>query len=439
MRPALGVVAGFAAVIVISSGVLMLPFMHDGPRSPSFVETLFTATSAVCVVGLAVVDTGDSWSLVGQVFLLFLMQIGGLGIMTLTALLALLVIGRSGLRTRLRLQQETRAFDTQESTRGIVLRIAKMSLFFEALIAIPMCVRLWVSHQMSFAEGLWVGVFHAVAAFNNAGFSLFSDSLTRFNDDPWILVPAMLGIIVGGVGVPVLLELRRRLLHLRRWGLHTRLTIYTTVFLLIGGIGAITIMEWTNPATLGPMPWQQKLLVGAFHGVTPRSGGLNVIDTGALTDSSLFATMMLMFVGGGSGGTAGGIKVTTFAVLWVVVWTEMRGQPHPHAAGRRITPDVVRQSLALTFLSMTVICLTVVVLLSATRFTLQDVLFEAVSAAGVVGLSTGITHELPSLVQAFLVPIMFVGRLGPITVASALALRTRTRRYELPEGRPVIG
>jgi trk system potassium uptake protein len=437
-RPALAVVAGFAAVILLGALVLMLPVMQSGEEPTSFVEALFTATSAVCVVGLVVVDTGTHWSFAGQIFILFLIQIGGLGIMTLTALLAVLIIGRFGLRVQMSLQAETRTYQVTDA-RGIALRIVKYSLFFEALIALVLCARLWLHYREPFAEGLWIGVFHAISSFNNAGFSLFSDGLTQYNHDVWMLAPAMLGVIIGGIGFPVLLELRRQFRNPRHWTLHTRLTIWTTVVLLLGGTGAIASMEWHNPATLASMEWPQKLLNSAFHGVMPRSGGLNSIDTGAMYDSSLFATMMLMFVGGGSGGTAGGIKVTTLAVLMVVVWTEMRGHPAPHAAGRRLTPDVVRQSLALTFLSMTMVAFLSIHLLATTHFPMNQVLFEAVSAVGVVGLSTGITGDLHPVAQAVMVPAMLAGRLGPITFASALALRDRTRRYDLPEGRPIIG
>lgn len=436
-RPAQWVVAGFAAVILLGTGLLLLPVSQSGQEPTSFTEALFTATSAVCVVGLVVVDTGTHWSLFGQLVILGLIQAGGLGIMTLASLLGIVVIRRFGLRMQLSLQTETRTFHVSDA-RGIARRILVLSLLFEFVFALVLCLRLWFHYGESFFEGLYVGVFHGISAYNNAGFSLFSDSMMRYSHDPWMLVPVMVAVVLGGIGFPVLLELRREL-RPRYWNLHTKLTVYTTAVLLMGGISAISLLEWHNPATLGPMSTGEKLLSGSFHGIMPRSGGLNSIDTGAMNDSSLLATIMLMFVGGGSGGTAGGIKVATFAVLWLVLWAEMRGHPHVHVFDRRLSAGVIRQSLSLTFLSMTILVLTAVYLLAVTPFRAMDVLFEVTSAVGVVGLSTGITPDLPPSAQILLTIIMFAGRIGPITFASALALRERTRRYDLPEGRPIIG
>ncbi|WP_310913536.1 TrkH family potassium uptake protein [Lipingzhangella rawalii] len=437
-RPAQAVVGSFAIVILLGAGLLMLPVAQAPGSSTSFVEALFTATSAVCVVGLVVVDTGTHWSLTGQLIILGLIQAGGLGIMTLATLLGIVVMRRFGIRLQLSLQTETRTFQVADVS-GIARRILLMSLTIEAALAAVMVTRLWTHYDESFWRGLYIGVFHAISAFNNAGFSLFADSMSRYSADGWMLLPAMIGVILGGIGFPVMLELWRHARSPKLWSLHTKLTVYTTLVLLVGGITAITTLEWNNPDTLGPMGLGEKLLAGSFHGVMPRSGGLNAIDTGAMTEASLFTTIMLMFVGGGSGGTAGGIKVTTFAVLWIVLWSEMRGHPHVHASNRRLSSGVIRQSLSLTFLSMTMLAMTTVVLLALTPFPMEQVLFEATSAVGVVGLSTGITGDLPPFAQGFLVMIMFAGRIGPITFASALALRERTRRYDLPEGRPIIG
>ncbi|NYE49245.1 potassium uptake TrkH family protein [Spinactinospora alkalitolerans] len=437
-RPARLLVTIFAVVDLIGTGLLMLPFAHADPGGATLVQALFTSTSALCVAGLAVVDIGEHWSVFGELVVLGLIQAGGLGIMTLASLLGLVVIRRFGLRMQLSVQTETRALNVGE-VRGIATRILKASLLCEAVLALILVPRMWLAHGIDPHYALYSGVFHAVSSFNNAGLSIYGDSLTRFAGDPVILIPVACATILGGIGFPVLLELRRHISSPRRWSLHAKLTVWTTALLFLGGMVVVTALEWSNPATLGPMSPGQKVLDGAFHGIMPRSGGLNVIDVGEMRDPTLFVTIMLMFVGGGSAGTAGGIKVTTFAVIWLVVWAEIRGHPHVHAFGRRLSSSAIRQALSLTFLSMTVVVVATVFMLITTPFDLKNILFEVVSASAVVGLSTGITPDLPPMAQVVLAVLMFAGRIGPITFASALALRERTRRYDLAEARPIIG
>ncbi|KUP95829.1 TrkH family potassium uptake protein [Thermobifida cellulosilytica] len=437
-RPARVLVLLFASVIVLGTGLLMLPASQQDPGTTTLSQALFTATSALCVAGLSVVALGDHWSPLGEGVILALIQVGGIGIMTLASVLGLVVIRRFGLRMQLSVQSEQRTLNVGDA-REIVLRIVATSLVCEALLTLVLVPRMWLAHGMGLDEAAYSGLFHAVSAFNNAGLSLYGDSLTRFSGDPLILGPIALATVLGGLGFPVLLELRRHLRTPRRWSLHTKMTVWTSLLLFVGGMVAVTALEWGNPATLGPLPWPQKLLDGAFHGVMPRSGGFNVVDVAAMESHTLFVTIMLMFVGGGSASTAGGIKTSTFAVIWFVVWAEVRGHPQVHAFGRRLSSGAVRQALSLTFLSMTGIAFATIYLTATSPFTLQEILFEVVSAFGVVGLSAGITPALPTHGQILLTILMFAGRLGPITFASALALRERTRRYDLPEGRPIIG
>ena len=436
-RPARVLVLLFLSVIMLGTGLLMLPAAQGG-REVSAVEALFTATSALCVAGLSVTGPVAHWSLFGQLVVLGLIQVGGIGIMTMASVLGLVVIRRFGLRMQLSVQSEQRTLNVGDA-RGIVLRIVATSLTCEALLALVLIPRMWLAHGMPAHEAAYSGLFHSVSAFNNAGLSLYGDSLTRFAGDPLVLGPVALATVLGGLGFPVLLELRRHLSTPRRWSLHTKMTVWTSLLLFVGGMVAVTALEWGNPATLGALPWPQRLLDGAFHGIMPRSGGFNVVDVGAMESHTLFVTVMLMFVGGGSAGTAGGIKASTFAVIWFVVWAEVRGHPQVHAFGRRLSAGAIRQALSLTFLSMTVVAFATIHLTAISPFPLLDVLFEVVSAFGVVGLSTGIAPALPPHGQVLLTILMFAGRLGPITFASALALRERTRRYDLPEGRPVIG
>ncbi|MBV2363258.1 TrkH family potassium uptake protein [Streptomonospora nanhaiensis] len=437
-RPARVFVLLFVVADLLGALVLLLPAAHAEGESLTVVEALFTATSALAVCGLAVIGLGSELSVFGELVVAALVQVGGIGIMTLASVLGVVVIHRFGLRMQLTVQAETRSLSVGDVS-GIVGRVVRTSLLCEAVLAAVIVPRLWLSHGMSPLEVLYSGAFHSIMAFNNAGLSLYDDSLTRFSGDPVILLPIAAATIVGGLGFPVLLELRRHLRSPRRWSLHTKLTMTTTGLLFAAGIVLVPLLEWTNPATLGGLSTEARLVNGIFHGIMPRSGGFNTVDVGAMEESTLLVTIMLMFVGNGSGSTAGGIKVATLAVLFLVVWAEIRGHPHVHVFGRRLPPSVIREALSLTFLSMTVVVASTVALLVATTYPLEVVLFEVVSASGVVGLSTGITGDLPEGAQLLLVVLMLAGRIGPITFASALALREHTRRYDLAESRPIIG
>jgi trk system potassium uptake protein TrkH len=295
------------------------------------------------------------------------------------------------------------------------------------------------AYDESWGRAVWHGLFHAVSAFNNAGFSTYSDNLMGFVVDPLIVIPIMVAIVLGGLGFPVLYELRRDLRRPSRWSVHTKITMTATGLLLIGGFVAILWSEWTNPATLGLLGTGGKLLASAFHSVSARTAGFNTLDVGAFTPETIVVNDMLMFIGGGSAGTAGGIKVTTFFLLAFVIWAEIRGDPDTTAFGRRIPVGAQRQALTVALLGVAFVVLGALALLTLTDFQLSDVLFEVVSAFGTVGLSTGITPDLPPAAQGVVIVLMFVGRVGSITVATALALRSRSRLYRLPEERPIVG
>ncbi|MEV1118297.1 potassium transporter TrkG [Actinosynnema sp. NPDC049800] len=438
-HPARTVVFGFGAAVLLGTVLLALPVAAESGSSAGVVTAVFTATSAVCVTGLVVVDTATHWSTFGEVVVLGLIQAGGLGIMTLATLLGMLVARRLGLRMQLTAQAETKAGGLGE-VRGVVRRVIAVSLAVEAVTAVVLTLRFATGYGMPWGRAVYEGVFHGVSAFNNAGFALYATSMTPYATDPWITVPVMLAIITGGLGFPVLFELGRRLRGtLRRWTLHARITLLTYAALLVFGVVAITAIEWSNPATLGPLSVPGKLLVGAFHGVNPRTAGFNSLDVAQMSPASLLVTDLLMFIGGGSAGTAGGIKVTTFALLAFVIAAEIRGEPSVHVLGRRLSAEVQRQALTVALLGVGAVAASTFALLLITGFPLDAVLFETISAFGTVGLSTGITAAIPPAGQVLLVVLMFIGRLGPITLAAALALRERARRYELPEERPVVG
>ncbi|MFD7958172.1 TrkH family potassium uptake protein [Streptomyces ardesiacus] len=442
-HPARTVVMAFAAVVVIGAVLLALPLASEADTSTDFVTALFTSTSAVCVTGLAVVDTGTYWSDFGEGAILALIQVGGFGIMTMASLLALLVSGKLRLKLQLTAQAETKSLGIGD-VRRVLLGVAGTTFAVEAAVGAVLSLRLRYGYGLSIGDAMHHGYFHAVSAFNNAGFGRHGDSLTRYADDPWITLPIAAAVILGGIGFPVLLELlrhrnRHRTTGRRNWTLHTRLTLITTAVLLAAGTVLTCLLEWTNPGTLGPHTVPDKLLNGFFHSTMARTAGFNAVDVGAMQPSTLLMTCVLMFIGGGSAGTAGGIKVTTFAVLLVAIAAEVRGEPHSSVLGRRLAPHVLRQALTVALMGVALAMTATLALLSMTSLPFEGVLFEAVSAFGTVGLSTGITADFPQAGQLILVLLMFVGRLGPISLVSALALRERTRRYELPEERPVIG
>jgi potassium uptake TrkH family protein len=402
------------------------------------VDALFTATSAICVTGLIVVDTPTYWTQFGQVVILGLIQIGGLGIMTLASLLALLVARKLGLRSRLITQAE-RAAPELSDVRRLLISVAILSAVFELAAATVLTARLWLSYDLDFGSAVYRGVFHAVSAFNNAGFALYSDNLVGFVTDGWISLTIAFAVIAGGLGFPVWLELRRRGLKPREWTLHTKLTLSGTAFLLIFGFISMLAFEWANADTIGTLDTKGKFLASFFQGVMPRTAGFNTVPNGEMEDETLLVTDMLMFVGAGSASTGGGIKVGTFVLLLLMVLAEIRGDPNVSAFRRRVPEHVQRQALAVTFIALNAVVICALALMAMTEFNFTQTLYESLSAFATVGLSTGITPDLPEGAKLILVGLMYLGRTGPYTLAIALALRERQRLYRFPEERPLIG
>jgi trk system potassium uptake protein len=419
--------------------LLMLPAARAGVGAASPLTALFTATSAVCVTGLAVVDTPTYWSPLGQVVILGLMQVGGFGIMTMATMLGLLVSRRGlGLRTRLVAQAESHTLNLGD-LRSVLARVALATVLFEAATFTVLTGRFRLTYMDSWGTAAWHGLFHAVSAFNNAGFALYTDSMVRFGTDGWVLVPLAVAVLAGGLGFPVLIELRREFRRPSTWSVHTKLTVFGSGVLLVLGMFLLLTFEWVNPRTVGPLGVPGKLLTGFFHAVMPRSGGFNSVDVGAMRPESLVTSDILMFIGGGSASTAGGIKLTTFFLLAFVIWAEVRGEADVVVFHRRVSTTAQRQALAVALLGMAFVTTATVALLALVPHSLDQVLFEAISAFATVGLSTGITPTLPPGAQLVLVILMFVGRVGTITVATALALRSRPRLFRRPEERPIVG
>ncbi|WP_281535940.1 TrkH family potassium uptake protein [Cryobacterium breve] len=437
-HPAQVGVAAFALTIAIGTALLMLPVARTGPGGSTLLEALFTATSAVCVTGLVVVDTATHWTPFGQVVIMMLIQVGGLGIMTFASVVGLSVLRKMSLRSRITAAAESGSVGL-ENVRGLLLGIVTTSVVIELCVAALLGARFLFGYGEPPGRAVWLGLFHAVSAFNNAGFALFSDSLMSYATDPWISLPIAAAVILGSLGFPVLVQLRRYPRLPRKWVMNTRIVLAATVVLLVAGTVYLTAVEWSNPATLGQFAGPDKMLAGFFQSVQARSGGFNTIDWSRMDSASLLGTDVLMLIGGGPAGTAGGIKVTTFAVLFFVLVAEIRGEGAVNVFGKQLARAVQRQAITIVLIAVALIAASTVVLMLLTDFSLDVLLFEVISAFATVGLSTGITASLPVGGQVLLMLLMFIGRLGPITFASALALRQRPASFELPIERPIIG
>lgn len=428
----------FLAAILIGTALLLLPPARNGADAAPFLTALFTATSAVCVTGLIVVDTPAYWSVFGQSVILALIQVGGFGIMTGATLLGMLVTRRLGLSRRLIAAAETKSLALGD-VGGVLRLILAVTVAVEAVAAVLLSLRLHFAYGEPWDSAIWHGLFQAVSAFNNAGFSTYSDSLIGFAWDPVVLGTLSLAVVIGGLGFPVLYELRSEWRQPVRWSIHTKLTLFGTAILLIVGFATVAAYEWNNPETLGDMGWGARLLNAATYSVMARTAGFNSLDMAWLRSETLSVTFILMLIGGGSAGTAGGIKVTTFFLLGFVVWAEIRGETDATAFRRRIAPSAQRQALSVVLLAAAAIGAGVLILLSLTPFELEAVTFEVISAFATVGLSTGITPDLPPAGQLVIVALMFMGRVGTITLATALALNERAKPYRYPEERPIVG
>ncbi len=433
-KPARLVPLAFLAVILMGTAALMLPVAKAGEGGAPFLTALFVATSAVAVTGLSTVDTATYWTGFGQGVIWVLFHIGGFGIMSAATLLGMVVSRRLGLSRQMMVQAEA---------RGIAAGDVKSVLRFMLAVALVVETVMVVGFLLTLEDGqgarihLWHAVFLAGASFTNAGFLSHAGSLASEMGNPVLLALCMMGILVGGLGLPVLHEL----CHARRatWSLHLRLTLLGSAVLTLGGALAVLAFEWANPATLGQLAWGDRVMGAMFHVVNTRSGGLATFDTGAITEETMMVSYALMVVGAGSASMGGGIKVTTLMVILLAVWTEMRGDPEVQAFGRRLAPTVLREALTVTALAVAVLMVATMVLRLLSDQPLDRLIFEAISAFGNVGLSMGITADLPPAAQGVIILLMYLGRVGIVTVATGLALRPRKAEFRYPEERPIVG
>ncbi|GAB3618476.1 potassium transporter TrkG [Okibacterium endophyticum] len=427
----------FALVVLAFSALLTLPISAADGNATSLHDSVFVAVSAVTVTGLVTVNTALHWSLFGQIVILLGIQIGGLGIVTLALLLARAVTRHLGVRSRLLAQQGISTGKLGEV--GALLRtVIVTSLLMELVLALFLVPR-FIMVEDSWAEGLWHGVFYAVSSFNNAGFVSHPDGLMSFAGDLWILVPIMVGVFVGSFGFPVFMVLMMAKWDLQRWSLHAKLTLAVTTILLFAGAAIWAAFEWSNTSTIGEMGVGEKIFNAFFASTMMRSGGFSIVDTSSSSPVTLLATDALMFAGGGSASTAGGIKVTTVAVLFLAIVAEARGDKDVAAFRRTIPEGVLRVAISVVFLGATLVLVSTGLIMAVSSEPLDRILFEVISAFATCGLSVGLSEELGPTGKYVLAALMFAGRVGPITLASALAARQRNQLFRFPDERPIIG
>lgn len=431
-------VAAFLGASLIGAALLRLPMASEPGESASFVTAWFTATSAVCVTGLNVVDLESHWSLFGELVILALIQIGGFGIIALSSLLVALLAKRLGLRHRMIAVAETGAIDMSD-VRRLLLSVGKLTAAFEVTAAVILAIRWATTQGEPVGRAAYLGIFHSISSFNNAGFALFSDSLISYRTDPVILLVIAANIVIGGLGLPVWSQIGRHRTNAHAYSLHAKVTVTTAGGLIIAGALMFAWFEWTNPTTLGDLGWFDSVTNSIFHSITPRTAGFNSVDIAQLREPSRLLTEVLMFIGGGSASTAGGIKVTTFAVLGWIMWAEARGDPDVVVFERRIPQAVQRQALTVALLAIGVVIGATMLLLATSQLGRADLMFEVISALATVGLSANLTPLLSVTSQLVIIALMIVGRVGPITLFAALVLREHDRLYRYPEERPIIG
>lgn len=434
-------VAGFAAIIFLGAFLLMLPISNVDDNGLPFIDALFTATSATCVTGLIVVDTGTHFTVCGQVIIITLIQIGGLGFMTMATWFALAIKKKISLKERLILQEAL----NQGSMEGIVRLIRKVILFavsIEGIAAVLFSIR-W-AFDLPLGQAIYFGIFHAVSLFNNAGFDLFGSvsgpftSLTGYVGDPVINTVSMLLIILGGLGFIVLSDLfdyRRT----RKLSLHTKIVLTMTGLLIVLGAIVVFIFEFTNTRTFGSLNGWEKFWASLFQSVSPRTAGANTMDIGAMRQASQFFMVILMFIGASPGSTGGGIKTTTFAILIGAVRAMIRGKEDIVMYRYRLAKDQIMKAVTLTLLSLFLVVIVSMVLSTTEDHSFLIILFETTSAFGTVGLTMGLTADLSVIGKVLLCLTMFAGRLGPLTLAYALGPKNERELYRHPEGKITIG
>jgi len=409
-------VVTFLFFIIVGMGLLKLPFATT--KSITWLDALFTTTSAMTVTGLAVVDTGDAFTLFGEVVIMSLIQIGGLGIMSFAVLIFMMLGKKIGFKERLLLQQAL-----NQTSVGGVIKLVKYLFIFSFLVegfAVLLLASEWVP-EFGWRRGLYVSIFHSISAFNNAGFSLWSDSLMGYVGNPIVNITISFLFIVGGIGFTVLVDLWKSK-TIRKLSLHTKIMVVGTFVINVFAFMMIFILEYNNPNTLAQLPFLDKLFASYFQAVTPRTAGFNSLDYGSMERSTLLLTILLMFIGAGSASTGGGIKLTTFVVISLSVFAFLKEKREIRIFRRTIDQNYIFKALAVSMISVLLVFTALFFLdMTEKNASFLAILFEVVSAFGTVGLSMGITGSLTAIGKWIIIIVMFVGKLGPLTLAFSLS------------------
>lgn len=427
---------GFIALILCGTLLLNTTIASKTGQRVGFLTALFTATSSVCVTGLTVVNISQTYSGFGHTVILLLIEMGGLGFMTVSTALAIILRRRITYKDRIRLREQMNV----TSSQGIInflITVLKFTLTVEGVAALLLATRL--IPRYGWAKGAWYAIFHAVSAFCNAGIDLFGSSLMGFQYDPIVTITIALTIITGGLGFVVWKDILDKKTRIRRYQLQTKVVLSMTLILIGAGTLIFSLLEWNNPGTIGAIQGPGKLMAAAFQSVSARTAGFNSVNIGNLTDASAFFMIILMFIGAGSGSTGGGVKINTFGVLFYTTLSVIKGYEDVNIFGRRLSSDIIRKSITI-FLTCLFLVVSVIFLISMIEdFHFMQISFEVVSAFGTVGSSQGITPLLKPITQLIIITTMFIGRLGPLTLIYALTTKITPRNYRNAEGHINVG
>lgn len=426
---------GFAVFMVLGTLMLKLPTSTHG--GISWVDAFFVSVSAVSVTGLTSVPFPGTFTTFGIVVVMLLVQVGGLGVMTFATLGAVLIGQRVGFRNLLTVREELGSTDSPRNVFRLIGQIAGITLLVEAAGAVVLAAG-FIGSGFGYGQGLFQAVFHAIAAFCNAGFVALPDGdLTSYAGAPSVNLTLVALIVLGGLGFPVLVNLYHYR-QMRRLTLHSKLVLITSAALVLIGVLSVAFLEWTNPATLGGEPTATRLWESLFQGVTPRTAGFSTVDYAQMRESTLFLQIGLMFIGTAPASTGGGVKVTTLALLVLLLFAQVRGQEDVSAFGRRISRQLIQKVLVVLSISALVVILATLAIMISDGLRLVPAIFEVTSAFGTVGLSMQVSQELSTLAKLVIIGVMFFGRVGPITLVLALAAR-KPRGYSYPQEDIAIG
>ena len=448
--PARFAIVIFTGLVLFFTLLFSLPISTASGEIAPLADSLFTAVSVICVTGLSTVDMATYWSPFGHVLVLIGVQIGGIGVLTLASILGLVISRRLGLKQKLLAASDSNPLRIQKGPiaegqavrlgeiGGLLLTVAVSALVIEIAVAILLLPRMLIQ-GVSFLDALWQSFYFSAMAFTNTGFQPTATGLTPYAHDVWFLGLLMIGVFLGSIGFPVIYVLSKNLRKPKRWSLHVKITILTTLILFVLGALAFYLLEFTNPKTFGELDAGQQILQSLFFSMMTRSGGFSTVDISQMNGSSLLVADMLMFIGGGSASTAGGIKVTTLAILFLAAFAEARGNQEMEAFDRRIPPDVLRVGVSVVLWGATTVAAASIIILQITQEPLDFVLFDVISAFATCGLSSGLTQKASDPAVYVLAATMFMGRVGTVTLAAALAASTRRQLFRRAEERPIVG